>query len=64
MCLQKREKKKRRRRKGVPDRGLSYCPVGQSIPELTCQLPDSFSLCIQNQELGLISDLTFTTRCH
>ncbi len=70
--------------KGVPDRWLNYCPIGQRIPgtrfitfkvplkpSLNCRVPevDSFSpwdlldsVASQNQELGLIIDLTFTTK--
>lgn len=76
--------KKKKRRSGVPDRWLDYCPMGQQItgtrfiafkvplkPSLNSRVPesDSFSLWDlldhlknQNQELGLIIDLTFTTR--
>ncbi|MED6268140.1 hypothetical protein CHARACLAT_019215 [Characodon lateralis] len=75
---------KRNKKKGIPDRWLDYCPVGQRIPgtrfiafkvplksSLNCQVPESQSFDLwdlldsverQNQELGLIIDLTFTTK--
>ncbi|XP_051246896.1 RNA/RNP complex-1-interacting phosphatase-like isoform X2 [Dicentrarchus labrax] len=78
------DKKKKRKKTGVPDRWLDYRPVGQRIPgtrfiafkvplkpSLNRQVPASQSFGLwdlldqvesQNQELGLIIDLTFTTR--
>ncbi|MEQ2297557.1 hypothetical protein AMECASPLE_035864 [Ameca splendens] len=80
MSQEKRNKKKN----GIPDRWLDYCPVGHRIPgtrfiafkvplksSLNSQVPESQSFGLwdlldsverQNQELGLIIDLTFTTR--
>ncbi|KAM4724809.1 RNA/RNP complex-1-interacting phosphatase-like isoform 1-T2 [Anableps anableps] len=74
----------RGKKKGIPDRWLDYCPVGQRIPgtrfiafkvplkpSLNCQVPPSHSFGLldlldlvgrQNHELGLIIDLTFTTK--
>ncbi|XP_042291840.1 RNA/RNP complex-1-interacting phosphatase-like [Thunnus albacares] len=76
--------KKKKKKNGVPDRWLDYCPVGRRIPGtrfIAFKVPlkpslnsrvaesDSFSLWelldsvqSQNQELGLIIDLTFTTK--
>ncbi|XP_026205617.1 RNA/RNP complex-1-interacting phosphatase-like [Anabas testudineus] len=78
------QKKKKKKKNGVPDRWLDYRCTGLRIPgtrfiafkvplnpSLNCQVPesDSFgfwdlmdSLESQNQKLGLIIDLTFTTR--
>lgn len=72
------------KKKGIPDRWLDYCPVGQRIPgtrfiafkvplkpSLNSKVPesDAFGLWdllrlveLQNQELGLIIDLTFTAK--
>lgn len=73
-----------KKKKGIPDRWLDYCPVGQRIPgtrfiafkvplkpSLNCKVPESDAFGLedllllverQNQELGLIIDLTFTTK--
>lgn len=74
----------KKKKKGVPERWLDYCPVGRRIPRtrfiafkvplkpsLNCRVPESRSFGLwdlldsvksQDQELGLIIDLTFTTR--
>ncbi|XP_017285182.2 RNA/RNP complex-1-interacting phosphatase isoform X1 [Kryptolebias marmoratus] len=73
-----------KKKKGIPERWLDYCPIGQRIPgtrfiafkvplkpSLNCRVPKSHSFGMwdlldsvesQNQELGLIIDLTFTTK--
>ncbi|XP_047460185.1 RNA/RNP complex-1-interacting phosphatase-like [Mugil cephalus] len=80
----KQKKKTKKKKSGVPDRWLNYCPVGRRIPgtrfiafkvplkpSLNRRVPESDSFGLwdlldhvesQNQELGLIIDLTFTSR--
>lgn len=75
---------KKKKKGGVPERWLDYCPVGQRIPGtrfiafkvplkpcLNLRVPESCAFGMwdlldtvesQKQELGLIVDLTFTTR--